>query len=230
MRFFEKQENITAFISDQSMDFQTEDFNAPLTDEQRGYLKKEIGLDVPRVFWRRQVHGDNVLVAEDVSCAACSCPDADAFITVQRRLPIAIRTADCVPVFLFDPSKPAIGMVHAGWKGTMKGIVHKTILRMKEIFGSDPQDVRAVLGPAIQPCCYEVGREFRQYFPDEIIERAGKTYADVTKNNYQQLLKAGLKKEHINNTEICTHCDVNYFSFRRDGQKAGRMISLMVML
>ncbi len=229
MRFFEGQD-VVVFISDHSMDFQPTDFNAPLTVEQRDYLKKECGLDLPHVFWRKQVHGDDVLVAKDSSYSSKGCPDADAYITNRKNLPIAIRTADCVPVFLFDPIKRAIGLAHAGWKGTHQEIAYKTVLRMQESFGSNPEDIHAVLGPSIQPCCYEVGEEFRQYFPNEIIERAGKLYVDVTKNNYKQLLRAGIKKEHIQNTGICTHCNPKYHSFRRDAEESGRMISLMTLV
>ena len=228
MKFFEEQK-VFAFIGDKSMDFQPTDFDAPLTEAQRAYLKKECGVDVPHVFWRKQIHGDDVLVAKDSSFSSHGCPDADAYITVQKDLPIAIRTADCVPVFLFDPEKSAIGIVHAGWKGTVKEITYKTVLRMKESLGCKPENIQAVLGPAIQPCCYEVGEEFRQYFPNEIIERSGKLFVDVIKNNYKQLLKSGLKKEHIQNTGICTYCNPKYFSFRRDAEKAGRMISLMML-
>ena len=229
MRFFEGHK-VIAFIGDGSMDFQPTDFDAPLGDQQRAYLKQECGVDVPHVFWRKQIHGDDVLVAKDYSRTSEGCPDADAFITCEKNLPVAIRTADCVPVLLFDPTRRTVGISHSGWKGTVKEITYKTVLRMQETFGSKPEDIRAVLGPAIQPCCYEVGEEFRQYFPNEIIERAGQLYVDVTKNNYKQLLKAGLKKEHINNTGICTHCNPKYFSFRRDAEKSGRMISLMMLL
>jgi polyphenol oxidase len=229
MRFFEGQD-VIAFISDKVMDFQPTDFDAPLTGVQRDYLKKECGLDVPHVFWRKQVHGDDVLVAKDSSHSSKGCPDADAYITCQKNLALAIRTADCVPVFLFDPIQRAIGLVHAGWKGTHREITYKTVLRMQEVFGCKIENIQAVLGPAIQPCCYEVGEEFRQYFPNEIIERVGKLYVDVTKNNHKQLIKAGIKKEHILNTGICTHCNPKYFSFRRDAEKAGRMISLMVLV
>ncbi len=229
MRFFEDHSVIT-FIGDGKMDFQPTDFDSSLTGEQRDYLKKETSCDIPQVFWRKQVHGDDILVARDSVSSSRGCPDADAYITCQKNLPIAIRTADCVPVLLLDPKKPAIGVVHAGWKGTVKEITYKTVIRMKETFGSNPLEMKAILGPAIQTCCYEVGGEFRQYFPEEIIERGGKLYVDVTKNNIKQLLKAGLKKENITNTGICTCCNSKYPSFRRDADKSGRMISLMMLI
>lgn len=228
MRFFTNR-HVVGFIGDGAMDFQTVDFDAPLTTAQRAYLKKECGADVSQVFWRKQIHGDDILVAKDSVLSCRNCPDADAYITDHKNLPVAIRSADCVPVLLFDPLKGAVGIVHAGWKGTAKEITYKTVVRMQEAFGSQPQQIQAVLGPAIQSCCYEVGEEFRQYFSDELIERDGKLYVDVTKNNYKQLLKSGLKKEHIHHTGICTCCNSQYFSFRRDGAKAGRMISLMML-
>ncbi|MEI7997890.1 MAG: peptidoglycan editing factor PgeF [Candidatus Omnitrophota bacterium] len=229
MRFFEGKD-VIALTSDSQVDFTPTDFDAPLTEDQRNYLKSQCGLDFSHVFWRKQIHGDDVLVAKDSSRSSRGCPDADAYITNQKNLPIAIRTADCVPVFLYDPSKPAIGIAHAGWKGTFKEIAYKTVIGMKENFGCKTEDVYAVLGPAIGPCCYQVKEEFRQYFPEEIIDRADKIYVDIIKNNYQQLLKAGLKKENISNAGICTNCNLDYFSFRRDKEKAGRMISLMMLI
>jgi YfiH family protein len=226
MKFFEGQ-GVVAFMSDRRADFQPTDFDLPLTSQQQEYIKTECGLEVKQVFWRKQVHGDTVLVAQDSSKGL---PDADSYITSQQGLVIAIRTADCVPVFLFDPVKKAIGLAHAGWKGTYQEITYKTVNRMKEVFGSRPEDIHAVLGPSIGPCCYEVGPEFRQYFPNEITEHSGKLFTDVPKSNYRQLLKAGLNKENIINTGVCTFCNAQYFSFRRDGEKAGRMISLMQIL
>jgi YfiH family protein len=229
MRLFENQK-VMAFIGDGKMDFQPTDFDSALTAEQQAYLKQECGQDIPQVFWRKQVHGDDILVAKNTASSCGGCPDADAYITAQKNLALAIRTADCVPVLLYDPTKPAIGVVHAGWKGTHKEIAYKTVLRMKETYGCNSSDIQAVLGPSIQACCYEVGEEFRQYFPEEIIERAGKLYVDVTKNNYKQLLKVGIRKENIVNTGICTCCNSKYPSFRRDADKSRRMISLMMLL
>ena len=228
MKFFDGLK-VVALMSDKAMDFTPVDFDAPLSELQRDYLKKETGVDIPHVFWRKQVHGDGILVAQGSSTSSQGLPDADAVITCQKNLPMAIRTADCVPVFLYDPIKSAIGLAHAGWKGTYQQIAYKTLMRMNEVFGCKAQDMHAVLGPSIQPCCYQVGEEFRQYFPNEVIERDGKLDVDVTENNYQQLLRAGLRKENITNTGICTCCNLKYFSFRREADKAGRMISLMML-
>src|SRR5208283_4027816 len=123
---FFKDEGVLAMTSDASVDFTPVDFDSPLTVDQRAYLKKCSGLDIPQVFWRKQIHGDDVLVVEATPDSAQGRPDADAYITDEKYLPIAIRTADCVPVFIFDPQKRAIGLAHAGWRGTYKAITTKT--------------------------------------------------------------------------------------------------------
>ena len=216
--------------SDASIDFTPIDFDSPLTVDQRAYLNKYSGLDIPQVFWRKQIHGDDVLIAEGTPGAAQGRPDADAYITDEKYLPIAIRTADCVPVFIFDPQKKAIGLSHAGWKGTYKSIIAKTVQRMQDKYASRCYDCKIVLGPSIRECCYQVGEEFRDYFPLHVKERAGHLYLDTIGANRDQLLRLGIRQENIFDSGICTCCDKNCFSFRRDGLKAGRMISLMMLV
>jgi len=226
--FFEDQ-GIIALTSDASVDFTSVDFDSPLSGEQRAYLLKRCGVDMPQVFWRKQIHGDDVLVAHGGVGASKTCPDADAYITDEKNLPIAIRTADCVPVFIFDPRHDAIGLAHAGWRGTYKKIAAKTVQKMHKKFVSEPSDLRIVLGPSIRECCYQVGEEFRDYFPSYVHDRGGFLYVDLVGANRDQLLQAGVQQENILDTGECTCCNKNYFSFRRDGAKAGRMISLMML-
>jgi YfiH family protein len=219
-------EGIIALTSDASIDFTPRDFDAPLTEEQRAYLKKKSGKDIPEVFWRKQVHGDNVLLAK---ASPKGCPDADGYITNQKNVALAIRTADCVPVFIFDPRRRVIGLAHAGWKGTHQKIAAKTVRQMKSHYSSQPEDLKVVLGPSIRECCYQVGSEFKVHFPAHVKERAGHLYADIVGANRDQLLDVGVRPENIFDSGICTCCDKHYFSFRRDGDKAGRMISLMML-
>ncbi len=227
---FFKDEGVLAMTSDASVDFTPVDFDSPLRVDQRAYLKKCSGLDIPQVFWRKQIHGDDVLMAEGTPGSSQGRPDADAYITNEKYLPIAIRTADCVPVFIFDPQKKAIGLAHAGWKGTYKSIAVKTVQRMQDKYASRCYDCKIVLGPSIRECCYQVGEEFRDYFPLHVKERAGHLYLDAIGANRDQLLQLGIRQENIFDSGICTCCHKNYFSFRRDGLKAGRMISLMMLI
>ncbi len=229
MKFLNNQP-VLAFTSDASIDFSPDDFSVPLDVAQQAYIKKETGLDIPQVFWRKQIHGDDVIVAVNSPAACQACPDADAYITNERNLPIAIRTADCVPVFMYDPLHKVIGLAHAGWKGTVKGIAVKTLNILQDKFNSQGSDVQVAIGPCIRPCCYQVGAEFKEHFPQDITERNGHLYVDVAANNRRQLIEAGVSPANISDCGICTCCDTNYFSFRRDAAKAGRMISLMMLL
>ena len=200
--------HLIAFTGDASVDFTTQDFDAPLTPTQSAYLKTHIGVDIQRVFWRKQVHGDDVLIAGKEACAR-GCPDADAFVTDRNNVPIAIRTADCVPVFIYDPLKQVIALAHAGWKGTRQRIAFKTVQEMQDKFGCRCYDLKVALGPSIRSCCYEV---------------------DIVTANRRQLVEAGVVDGNIFDGRVCTCCNKDYFSFRRDREKAGRMISLMMLL
>ena len=230
MRVFFKGQGLLAVTSDGSIDFTCDDFDAPLTVAQRAYLRKKCEIDIPRVFWRRQIHGDNILVARGGVGASKGCSDADAYITDEKNLPIAIRTADCVPVFIFDPCRRVISLAHAGWQGTYKAIAAKTARRMQEEYAIQFSDLKIVLGPGIRDCCYQVGEEFCDYFPSYVKERGGHLYLDLISANRDQLLQSGVQQANILDSGICTCCNKNYFSFRRDGAKAGRMISLMMLV
>ena len=226
---FFKDEGLLAFISDFSIDFTPVDFDSPLTEVQRAYLQEKCGVDIPQVFWRKQIHGDDILVADAGAGASKGCPDADAYITNKKNLPIAIRTADCVPVFIFDPQHRAIGLAHAGWRGSYKAIAAKTVQKMQEKYDSQAPGLKIVLGPSIRECCYQVGEEFCDYFPSHVKDRGGYLYADVVGVNRDQLLQAGVQQENILDSGICTCCNKDYFSFRRDAAKSGRMMSLMML-
>ncbi|MDE2231758.1 MAG: peptidoglycan editing factor PgeF [Candidatus Omnitrophica bacterium] len=228
-KFFPRHKGVIALTSGGSVDFTPTDFDSPLSPAQRAYLYRHCGVDVPQVFWRKQIHGDDIIEAAGTAGSAQGCGDADAYMTDEKDLPIAIRTADCVPVFIFDPVHRVIGLAHAGWKGTHKAIAAKTVHRMKARYASRPSDLKIVLGPGIRKCCYRVGKEFYTYFPAHLYRRDGFIYADMMAANRDQLLQAGVPKENIFDSGLCTCCNTNYFSFRRDGPKAGRMISLMML-
>jgi polyphenol oxidase len=228
MTFFDGA-GVLAMTSTAAIDFTPADFNAPLSGDQQKYLKDQTGQDISQVFWRRQVHGSDVVVASSLDqCRRTG--DADAFVTAERKLPLAIRTADCVPVFLFDPVKQVTGIAHAGWKGTHQEIVVKTIETMTDKFGCRCYDMQISLGPSIRRCCYEVGPEFKGMFAADIEERGGRLYCDTALANLRQLVQAGVPKDNIFLSPDCTGCNLNYHSYRRQGEAAGRMISLIMLL
>ncbi|MDZ4242462.1 MAG: peptidoglycan editing factor PgeF [Candidatus Omnitrophota bacterium] len=221
-------ESLVAFVSDRAVDFALPPGGA-LTDAQRTDLSVKLGGCGTAVVNIRQVHGDRIITADVRSLSEDSVPEADAVVTRSPGVPTAVRTADCLPVFLFDPVRRCIGIAHAGWKGSRSGVAAKTLDVMIRQWGCRPSDLRAAFGPCIRPCCYEVGPEFRESFPDDLVVRHGSLYMDLAAVNRKQLLASGMDKSRIADSEICTCCSPGYFSFRREGQKAGRHLSLIML-
>lgn len=218
-----------AFTSDSSQDYTLKESSPFLTQQERAWLGARLSVEIDQLACARQVHGDRVLLINNDFLAANQLQEADALVTNLTDVVIAVRTADCLPVFCWDPVHRAMGVVHAGWKSTHKQILHRTLEQMTRSFQTRSDDVRIAFGPAIQSCCYEVGLEFKEHFPNEVVVRDGGMYMDLVQANTNQLLSIGVKQEHIFNSGICTVCEPGYFSYRRDGVKAGRMISAMML-
>lgn len=179
-----------------------------------------------------QVHGAVVVRADTVQSGAA----ADAVITRETGLLLGIQTADCVPILYFDPRHQAVGAAHAGWRGTAAKIAEATLAAMREAFGTRPADVLVVIGPAIGPCCFEVGPEVLEALEAATPgagQPAGRTLRDrdtanLWRANRMQLERAGVPAAHIGMVNVCTCCRADLFpSFRRDGQAAGRLYSFI---
>ncbi|MCK5855298.1 MAG: peptidoglycan editing factor PgeF [Sulfurovaceae bacterium] len=157
--------------------------------------------------------------------------DCDAFITNQKGIMLTILTADCVPILLFDPKQNIIGVVHAGWRGTKQEIVLKTVQKMQQEFGTNPQDIIAGVAPSIGRCCYEVGEDVAKHFfndSDSFTQKDKKFMLDLPYLNKMQLLKAGLHEDNIEMSAICTACEVEYyFSYRKEQGCSGRFMSMI---
>ena len=226
--FFENP-SVFAGISDRSVDF-TLDEKAPLLNpSQKDYLSDHTGVSISALAWAKQVHGEEVIKADEFFYRLPQLPEADALITNVPGVPLGVRSADCIPIFLFDPRKKAIGLVHAGWKGSQKQIARITCQRMQQEFGTEYNDILAVLGPAIRVCCYEVGEEFKNYFSPDAFQVNDGLYLDLIKVNRLQLLDLGLTRDQIFDCRVCTFCDERFFSYRREKDKSGRMLSLMML-
>ena len=175
-------------------------------------------------------------------------PDTDALITQVPGLWIGVYSADCVPILVADTRLKVVAAIHAGWRGTVGGITRATVERMIADFGCRPEDLQAVIGPSISPEAFEVGEEvvmlFRQAaFPESIIRhqssvacesevsdiadiRSSSFYIDLWQANRWLLTEAGLRKEHIQLTGLCTWGLPNrFFSARREGYSTGRIVS-----
>ncbi len=166
----------------------------------------------------RQIHSDRIVFAEGPGVYG----EADALLTDQPGFVLAVRTADCVPILIADPAHNAVAAVHAGWRGTVAEILGKTLAEMSRRFETDAQAVFVVIGPAIGPCCFEVGPEVAVQFGHP----AEKAQIDLIEANRQQALSGGVPENRITVAGRCSRCEAELFhSFRRDREKAGRMVA-----
>ena len=226
-------EGVRAATSDTGFDFLRPDRRGegsfPLTPSQQAWLRGQ-GVGRPdKVVFPKQVHGAEIWVVDEKSALQRGVFEADAVVTNRRDLPIAVRTADCLPVLIFSPQKMAVAAVHAGWKSTRQRIARTTVATLHSLFGADPRGLKVVLGPCIRRDSYRVGEEFRDLFPEDVRERNGGLCFDLAGANQRQLLAAGVLEENIYDCGLDTFTRPQLHSFRRDGEQAGRMINVIVM-
>lgn len=171
----------------------------------------------------RQIHSAIVLDAPGDADWEQAPPEGDALVCSRTGTVIGVKTADCVPILLADPVTRTVAAIHAGWRGTAAGIAGAAVRRMAELHGVNPADLRAAIGPSIGICCYEVGPDVASRFG---IECAKIAHLDLPLRNEQQLREAGLSR--IWRSGECTFCRSDrFFSFRREKEQAGRMVSFI---
>lgn len=209
------------------------------SSQHRQLLLENLNIDSKELFFVKQVHGDRVFVLDDPqkSVDQVEQEEADALITHLTEKPIAVLTADCVPVILYDPEKHVAGVVHAGRKGTQMNIASKAISMLSMVYGSRPQDVVMALGPAIGGCCYEVEescivpfRENYQGWEDFVTAHSQNRFMlDLLKANAMDGVSAGISKENLHQSDECTSCNNDrWFSYRKEGM-TGRIVSLVML-
>jgi YfiH family protein len=196
-------------------------------------LLEAIGLSSRRLVLARQRHTHNVVRLS--SGVEADQGNWDALITDNPKLVLGIQTADCVPALIVDPARRTIGAVHAGWRGSLARILTRTIAAMSDAFGTEPADLRIVMGPAIGECCYEVGTEvahaFAEHWPLAVHWLpSGKARLDLRQVNSIQAQVAGVPSNQVWQTRACTRCRPEDFpSYRRDGKGCGRILTLVAL-
>ncbi|HYL76929.1 MAG TPA: peptidoglycan editing factor PgeF [Bryobacteraceae bacterium] len=169
----------------------------------------------------RQIHSNKVLQGDRGGCLG----DGDALISNKPGITLAVRTADCLPILMADPRNRAIAAVHAGWRGTVQEIVLKTMEAMTEKFGTRQEDLVVAIGPGIGPCCFEVGPEVASQFG-----LTGRVKVDLAETILRQLRRNDGTLGHVATANMCSRCQPDLFeSYRRDGEKAGRMVSAIAI-
>lgn len=253
---FQKIQSVTAAISTRiggvslppyralNLAYHVGDAPKAIAENRRRYCDA-LGIDINSLVVTQQVHGSSIAVV-DSSQAGCGAhshedaiPDMDAMITTSRCVVLAVLTADCVPVLIVDPVGKAIGVAHAGWRGTLSLIAARTILEMRDTFGTKPADCLITLGPAICSCCYTVGKDIISQFhhtfgPEPCIAR---NKLDLHRAVEIQLIDAGVEKHNISSMEArhavpaCTACNLAmFYSHRAEGGRTGRMMSVIKLI
>lgn len=181
-----------------------------------------------------QVHGDGIVTISRSSSASHR-PEADGLMAIEPGALLGIATADCVPILLVEPYKGVIAALHAGWRGTLKGIAPQAVTLLASAWQVDPQNLHVALGPSIGRCCYEVGPEVGEAIVsrwniqnDSAWRRNGeKGFLDLRAINTLQLAEVGVPQAQIAHIGPCTFCHAAFASYRRDGVRAGRQLSVI---
>lgn len=188
-----------------------------LVGRNRELARSALGL--ARLLSVHQVHGDRVLAATDQG-ASEEVAGYDAIISNQPGVGLLIQQADCQAVLLADEKMGVVAAVHCGWRGSVLGIIAKTIARMHEVFGVEPEELRAVISPSLGPCCAEFVN-FRRELPEWMhTYQAQPAYFDFWAISRRQLTDAGLHASRIDTAGLCTRCGTDFFSHRRASRTA----------
>ena len=205
-------------------------------------LGAAVGFDASRAVGCRQIHSDLVRVAREEDAGRICWDerpyDADALITNVPNLPLFAYGTDCCMITVYDPISRSIAAIHAGWRGTVNGIVLKALVSMMSIYGADPYTTRAAIGPAIGKCCFETDADVADAFHelmdpavDELIEARGDKYhIDLKAINRLWLLRSGLDPSRIDVHPDCTKCHPErYWSHRAMGDRRGGMAAMICL-
>jgi YfiH family protein len=207
--------------------------------QNRAKLAGLLGISLDRVVGCRQVHGTLVARVGEVDAGKGMRPDspsiegADALVTDTPGLYLMALSADCPPVFFYDPEREVGGLAHSGWKGTIGRIAGSMVEAMVDEFGCDPRHIVAVVGPGIGPCCYSVGENVivaaEEAFagawdgPSPLLEaRHGLTYFNLRESIRRTIVEAGVPATNVTVEEVCTAHNLNvFYSHRGDKGQCG---------
>jgi len=192
--------------------------------DNRKAIVKSLNFDPNKLAYPKQVHSSKVISINKPGIIE----ETDGVISINKEIVLSIKVADCVPLFLGDKVSGHFGLVHSGWRGTANNISRRAVKRMKEV-GSNVKNIKAMIGPAINQCCFEVGPEVSDQFDNSfsIAGKGDRQMLDLKSVIKHQLIDSGVKSENIIIDDDCTSCREDlYYSYRRDGKKSGRMIAI----
>ena len=197
--------------------------------ENRRRIFQVFDRSVDSIFDVWQIHSDKVKFTNIPRKSGTKHEQADAILTDSKDVSLFMQFADCVPILIYDPKNSVIGIIHAGWQGTVTRIVQNAVKYLIESFSIDPGELLAGIGPSIGPDHYEVGNNVSNEVDDKLrdirskvlMTKNGKIYFDLWKSNELLLRQSGVKNIEV--AGICTACNLDeWYSYRIEGQKSGR--------
>lgn len=206
---------------------------------------ERMGIDPTTLVTAHQVHGNSVGVVPQVKAGTGSAPGSglfgkyDSLVTGDPHVAVMMTHADCLAVILCDPQTRSVGVVHAGWRGTVANVSGTAVQTMVNAFAAGPEQILAFIGPGICRSCYAVGDEVLEGWRDSMPvggERAqskanGQWHFDIAEANWLQLRAAGLRPDAIDRSGICTRCNgERWFSHRGQGPRTGRFASIITIV
>lgn len=187
-------------------------------------ILKKYNIDENLLVDINQIHSDKVLIVDKSG----NYGEADGIITSSKdNLVLLIKTADCIPIFIYDNITRNYGIVHAGWRGVKQKIHLKAIEKFIGL-GSSKSNLNFVMGPSIKKCCYEVGEEMIDSFENSIVQKKDSFFLDLNSSVLNDLEKKGILKDKVKIDNSCTYENKSLHSFRRDKEKSGRMLSFIM--
>ncbi len=197
-----------------------------IVEENRTAFLESLDIPSDKLAFQEQIHSDIIRYVEKPGFVG----ESDALITDVKNLAIGVFSADCTPIFLYDPEKSVAAAVHSGWKGTEKKILEKTIARLKDDFGVNSAELRVFIGPTISrkryPVDADVAKKFdeKYYYYDEI-----KYHLDVKQINYDLLIANGVNEKKVDVSPLCTYENNFLHSYRRAGKVSGRALGVIMI-
>lgn len=208
----------------------TRNFGNMLESEQRNLLAKTINMDIKNLVYGEQVHSNEVFVVRDER-KDNYIKGIDGLVTNRRFVPLAIFTADCLPLFIIDTINRVVCLLHCGWTGISLNIIEKGFSVMKKCYDSKMGNCWVGIGPHIRPCCFTVGKEVMDKFNKKDGEKktSSSWSLDLGKVVKRKLIESGVKKKNISMCNMCTgHQQEYFFSYRREKER-NRMMSLIML-
>ena len=210
-------ENIRAGFSLRSFPF------SPPRD--RIELAHQLQLNSEGLVLPEQVHSGNVKIITNPG----KYHDTDGVIAAEKSVVLSIQVADCIPLFFVDSVNKNTGLIHAGWRGITKNIIENGVNKIYEL-GTEKESLHVLIGPSIRECCYEVGPEVAKQFEEKNIRpgKGDRSFLDLLGVVENKLISLGIPQKQITMMIECTQCRAEtYHSYRRDGEKSGRMIAML---